>query len=332
MGTSYLLLAITLLFMLLNILEDIAADIGLNLAVAREKNLAIIRVNQCAKEIFDAEDIAGSMREQVFDLNVLTQQVSLPHYVGEFRGWRYYDARMKIAINDLQPRYHYGRGSEVWLLKHRFIGKFPLARFISNQSVLRITSAIPTPEEFTISISGRTPNSAAVTEKLTFAVGDTIKQTVNNWIEVTAIAKNVQTTYDQKFTDLEGNDLGTFPNASLTSEFTIIQVLDYESTNYNTVDCLYKVKFYPFKDDYDVFCCGNEYDKAIYWKYMEHEASRREDKDTAIAALLKCNSIVKQISNSKEIGVEKLVGFCENPYMNLRGAVIPLSQKTLHYT
>lgn len=299
-----------------NILADVVADVGGSTSNDSEKAIIVKRINDAAEEIYNCEDLSGSLREQVFDLNTDTQQISLPNYVGEIRGMRYYDARLKITLNDMMPRYHYGLGNEVWPLKYRVLTKSPLATFITNQSVLKVTSPLASLENFTVTIVGSTPNSSVVRETLNFSVGDLTKTTVANFETVVSITKSSPTTYDLIVSDVEDTELARIPNAALNSEYIIVQVLDFESTNPNTIEVLYKHRLFPFVNEYDEFPAGSAYDKAIYWKYLEHEAARNKDVKGSVAAMQKATQIIRQVAENIEAGLEKVVDAQENTLLS----------------
>lgn len=323
-----------------NILSDIAADLGLDItAGSDERTLAIVRVNQSAKELYEADDLIGSLREQLFDMGVLTQQVSLPYYVGEIRGCRYYDSRLHVTVHDMAPRYAIGIGNEVWPLQWRVLNNAsPICQALENYSALDVSIPLPEDECFTITITGTTTNSHRATETLVFCppddpenpvrtdlANDLVKRTVNNWKSIESIKKSKNTIYDVTVTDVDGNIIAQIPNTNTMSRYVVLQILDTETPNVSSLEVLYKQRYFAFNNDEDEFCVGhNQYDKAIYWKYLEHECARNKDVTGALAAMQKCQQVVQQIANNAEMGIEKKINFGRCPYFNLSPFAVPM--------
>jgi hypothetical protein len=90
--------------MLIDILNELSAQYGYNLANAEEKSLAISRVNYAAKELHTLTDIEEASDEIVVDINQNTQQVALPEGIGRIRGVRYYISRAKVEIDHRRNR------------------------------------------------------------------------------------------------------------------------------------------------------------------------------------------------------------------------------------
>lgn len=303
--------------MLLDILKDVAASFGEDINDPSQKPLVITRVNKAAEELYACTDLAYSLREQVFDLNTDSNQVSLPNYVGELRGMRHYDWRQNITVVDMQPRYHFGIGNEVWPMQFRMLDKSPIARNIENESTITVSIPIAEPSEFVVTIIGSTSNSAKIIEKLTFAVGDLSKISTGNFTDIFEVRKDKLTLYDITLKDIEDNILGVIPNNEFYSLYHIFQVLDSVSTNTNVIEVLYKQRFSPFNNDEDTFVCGDVFDKAIFWKYFEHESARQKDTKGAIAALQKCVQVINQINQNVGAGLEKKINFGPNKYAGM---------------
>src|SRR5207253_1562941 len=129
-------------------------------------------------------------------------------------------------------------------------------------------------------------SSTRATEEVTFCPGELTMTTVNTWKApmVESIRKNILTNYDLSIRDVDGNELSIIPNILYAPSYVTLQVLDFEVTSYYSVEILYKLAYYPFRFDEDEFIVGHSaYDKAIYWKYMEHEYARNKDIDGSLA-------------------------------------------------
>lgn len=303
------------------ILIDLGADLGIDITSDSERALAVHRINQAAQEIYEANDLIGSLREEVFDPNTTTQQVALPFYVGQIRGIRYYDStsRQRITIQDIRSRWNHGMGNEVWMLRWRLISnKWPLKQNINNQSALVLS--VPMAEEvcFNVTIIGQTSNSTRINETITFCPGDLTHTTKNNWKNIESIRKDITTKYDITVKDVDDVELSVIPNICHSPSYVILQVLDYEISSQYAIEILYKLAYFPFKEDDEDFIVGHSsYDKAIYWKYLEHEYARNKDPDGALAAHTKCDEVISQIMNNNDSGTAKTINFAPNPYFQM---------------
>lgn len=319
--------------MLSNILNDLVSALGIDIGDSSQKNLVIAGVNQCAEEIYKKTDLKGALMEQVFDLDVDSAQVSLPYYVGEVRGARHYDSRLKISINTYAPRYHYGMRHEVWALKCRKLRKSPLAREISNESTLTFRLPLVETSDVVIKVIGPTNNSAQIEETITILAGELEAESVGNFkMPLNSIQRVSLGTYNVTILDAEDNELGIIPNNQFSAEYNIYQVMDWDSTeNTSVIECLYKLRFTPFRNDYDEFICGPEYDKAIYWKYMEHELGRQQKLDQAVLAAKKCADIIKEIGEDANVGMELEIGTAPSPYFGISDYAIGCGRYPNHY-
>ncbi len=304
---------------LLDIINSVAADLGAKPASnTDQRSLIIKRINEAAIEMYDKTDLVNSLLEQVFDLDVESAQVSLPFYVGDVRGFRHYDARLRISINTHAPRYHYGQAHEVWPLKYRRLNKSPLERNISNESVLKFTIPVVEASDIVLKIVGQTSNSAQAEETVTIVAGTLEAFSVGNFImPLISLRKEDYNTYNISVFDVEDNLLAVIPNSELFSEYNIFQVLDHDTTtNTAVIECLYKRRFTPLRNDYDTFLEG-KYDKAIYWKYFEHEMARQQKYDQAVLAAGKCDAIIGEIMENTTVGMELETNFAPCPYYDM---------------
>jgi len=313
--------------MLLDLLKDIAAEEGLSLDTPEHVTLATVRANQAARELYDSSDLKDSIRECVFDFNQGEAQVALPWFVDQVRGMRYYDNRMPITPEAASARYNDGVGNELWYLKWRQRENSILQREISNESQIVFQLPLPEDADVEIYVAGPTANSSKISETVIIPVGETQAITVGNYISpLISLAKKTLTKYDVYAYDVDGNQLALIPNCLFTSYYTIYQIIDSISpiatTTFSAVEVMFKRKYVPMEELTDEFICGSRYEKAIYWKYMEH---RSKDIDSAMAYQVKCNQIITQIESNEKAGKRERINFIAGPWFKL-----PYSQSRVY--
>jgi hypothetical protein len=295
------------------VLREVSAALGFHPeTVPDDRTYLVNQINKACKELHEGRDLINCNREQLFSLSPQTQQISLPHYVGQIRGVRNYYTRRQITLHDMRPRYQSGGWTE-GLLAWRDKYRSPLLRDLSSHAP--ITLRIPKEEAaaFTVAVTGATPNSSRVTEVVTFAPGEKSKQTTNSWASIDAITNVALHTYDVSVYDVDCDLIAVLPNSEFQSDYKVVQVLDFiaiaPSSPY-MVEVLYKIRFQPMKDDFDQFCCPG-YDDAIIWKTMSFLYAKK-DMEKSVAADAKCNQVLRQIGDDQEQSIEKLVDFRPN--------------------
>lgn len=304
---------------LLDILKILDSLDGIQTTDPAQKSLAIARINEAAKEIWESDDFPESLEEEVVDLNVDSQVVALPWYVEYLRGWRYFESRTTGELADKRNRYRDGNSSEIWSKRWRSIKHYPLMHDINNASILELTLPAPESEEFSVNIVGTTSNSTKTQETVTFAPGEIVKVSVGNFRDpIFNITKSKPTAYDITVTDVNGNVLARIPNHRVFCHYHLIQILDSESTvltgTSSSVEILFKKKFNDLVNDYDEFLFGDKYDKAIYWKYKEHSA---DNTDSAKAYSIKCDQVLGDIAKNSMAETKLNIGFTRNAFFGL---------------
>lgn len=304
-----------------NILQDISTHFGIDITDDDERELYITRINQVAEELYNKMDLPGSIKEQIFQVNdVDNYQVSFPHYVDKLRAIRFYDSHGgPITLEDMRPRYHRRR----WGTNGRMHYKIKqenacLADNITNVAPLSFNLPFSKVENdpIVINIVGRTPDSQQILETVTIpALGSTV-QTVNAYEEIFNIEKQDYNQYDITIVDVDDNTLGLIPNNLLRPNNTIVQIRQDDWSLYfnaqfplNTIEVLYKTRFYPFRNFYDEFPAPN-CDKLIFWKFAEHYASSKPgEEQRAIMANEKCREILLELNSNDEMGKELTAEF-----------------------
>lgn len=294
--------------MFLDILQEVAQDVGKSWTDPGSRSWLTRQINNAAREIYSTEDLFGCEREQIITLEANQQQITLPWYVESVLGLRNYDTRKSVELVDMRPRY----SRDGWkraaqnspTLQYRLKGEVALSKDLSDEAglVISLPDGVVNTKQFSVTIVGSNSQASRVTEIITFNSGDKSKTTQNFFSGVTAILKSSETSYDLTVTDVGGNVVAFIPCHLRTVTYKLLQVLDRtEQQSQDTlVELLFKHKFEPFVNDTDCFVAGSMYDKAIYWKTMEHIYAKQDGKaDDAVMCGQKAQALIANIiSNS----------------------------------
>jgi len=296
------------------ILLDISSILGLDITDAGERAYYIEQINVAAEEIYNSQDLPGSIKEQIFQISdVDNYQVSFPFYVDKIRAIRFYNVNGgKITLEDMRPRYHQKRWGSNGLMRFRIKNSDScLAKEISNAG--QLTFSFPTgmteASDLVITVIGKTSASERTQEQVTIVSGTETVTTLGAFERVDTILKNAYNTYDIFITDIDGTELGSIPNSELRPLYTIVQIRQDDfapvynnSFPLNTIECLYKTRFSPFRNLFDEFP-GPNCDKIIFWKFCEHYAAYKPGMEArAFAANGKVKQLIKELNDNDEQG------------------------------
>lgn len=311
------------------IIQDFCAHTGININDPIQKNFALTIINAAAEDLYTCDDPANCLREQLFMFDTTAptnvRQLTLPYYVGNIRAVRQFNAGLQIQLHDMRPRYATGGWHEQFgpeYLTWRFKGFTPLQRDIINEGPINFVSPVANDINFNITITGGNDQRSRFLETVNFPVGATSVSTTNAFSagRVESIQKDIPTSYDISVTDVNDLELAVIPNSEILTKYQIFQISDFEPIyigNNQYTEVLYKLRFTPFKNDTDEFPSLG-YDKAIYWKSLEHYFSRKEGKENlALLAHQKCTEVMENIGNDSEAGIEKEIDFGQNQYLNM---------------
>jgi hypothetical protein len=310
--------------MLLDILTEVAQELGRSRADYNDRKLMVAQINLAAKEIYDTDDILGCEREQVFNIGTTDQQITLPSYVGEVMGARNYDTRSNIQQVDMRPRYArsgWKKPFQQWpYLQWRKKGNTPVCRNLVDEAAITVSlpDGVVAERDFTVSITGSNEQSSRVMDTVSFAVGDNTKTTTKFFSDIESIVKNKDIDYDLNVTDVGGNTVAQVPNTQLNSSYLLIQVLDRLETNNPAAlaEVLYKPRFRPMVLDTDVFTAGEAYDKCIFWKTMAFFYAKMEGKEDRVQMFdMKSQSLLTNLIASAAGNIEMEVDFGRNGVM-----------------
>jgi len=316
--------------MLLDILTELAQELGLDLRDSAKRTWLVSQVNHAARELYNTEDITGCEREQVFVLGTTDQQVALPWYVESVIAARDYDTTKTIEQVDMRPRYL----KSAWnvlpsqtnpLLQWRLKGQSALSRNLIDEAALTVSlpDGAAATAAFSVYITGSNEQSALVTDQLNFAVGDTSKTTTAFFSDVKNIRKSALTAYDLTVEDVGGNQVSSIPSHQLTSRFVLLQVLERNETRSQSqlVEVAFKHIYEPLQNDTDVFTAGDAYDKCIYWKTLEHVWAKQDGKeDRAAMAGNKAQVLLGNIMKNMASNIEMKFAFGPNPTLEALSA------------
>ena len=306
--------------MLKNILLECSAAVGISLTEVDKRAWLIAKINAAAEEIYNSGDNAGCMREQVFTVESTQQQVTLPYYVDKIRAAREWNTSRKMHLNDMRPRYQTSKWRQPFLF-WRVKGVVALKRDLGNQGTITCIFGEAVTARTKVVITGSTSTASRTAETLTYEVGDTSKTTTKSFTSIESISKSVTTVADLTIYDASANTIAEIPNHELSSRYTLVQVTDEESPQLspnNVFEVLYKIRFSPFINDTDEFPCPG-FDKAIYWKVLEHIWAEQKDRvDAAIMAGQKCAAIINQLNANDSGGIEIEMDFGRPRYSGIQ--------------
>ncbi len=290
--------------MLTDIISELASDLGIQISIATEKSYLLDKVNKAAKEVYNSNLLRGCEMEQVFEIDTTTQQVSLPPYVGRLLNVKHHYMRAPITVESMRPHYVQQTWTPPYLNWRIKAQSAPLSRITDQVAPLTFTLAEAATEAFVITIAGRTTNARHKVETIAFAIGDTTHDSAGAYYQedIEYIKKSRTTASDISITDLDGTEVGQIYNNMLTSQYMVVNVLDwlYEPDNVNNryVEVLFKPRFQEFVEDTDIFCAGEIYERAVYYKAMSYMLAKQEGKaEDAILASQACDAYLNQIAN-----------------------------------
>lgn len=301
----------------------IDSEAGFNSTLnADDKTYLNERINKIAADLYAKEDLTGSLYELITFWDQDSKLVSMPSYVGEVRGARYYDSPLEITLREIRPRYAIGSFG-IELKDFREVGVSSLAVQMDNYSTL--TFSLPegevASEDLSISVIGQTPTASRIEEIVTIAEGENSVETSSNWLGApTSIRKSAANQFDILVTDAEGEELALIPNNALTSEYLIWQVRDDNmngQVSSNSIEILFKMKFEPLVNDGDEFL-RSKYDDVILWKFLEEFWAKQEGKEEQVKnAQLQWASKMGAVNISKDKGKKAEIQTPQNKFYGL---------------
>lgn len=310
-----------------HILQLIAANGGVTLSNQEQLIYTTAQVNQAWKEIYEQNDVVGSLREEIYNVRVPEGNlVSLEPYVGQLRAVRYYYPQLNLKVRTMAPRYK----AKFWQVKDflswEMKGDKPLKRDISNDGTLTFTFLQPLSVACNITIVGATELASQIIETIAFAIGDNQKISLNSFNEITNISIDIPRNCDCIVSDIDGRELARIQNNQRHSLYQWLQIVNLPNNQWGNsqnfvpattyVETLWKLRWKPFVNNQDE-CINPAYDEAIFWKYMENRALLDSSQNIFSANQAekfanKCNKILKDIAQDASQTAEMSLNFGEN--------------------
>lgn len=304
--------------MLKDILTEVAATAGIKIDSASQRELLVFKINKEAEELYNNAELHNSLREQIFEMGITDQLVTLPWYVGEIKAIRDYDSQLPIHLVDMRPKYQTGEWDHKRSLEYRLKQQnYPLEREFTNESRLRFEFSEALTSDLTVTTTGQTHKAQRSTEVLTFHAGESEKWCDNSWVDIESFRKSGVCNADLSIYDVDGNKISEIANCNTEARYTLLQVLEKFQTLARTtlVLLLYKTAFIPFKEDTDTFPCGDIYDRAIHWKTLASIYSLVEGKEEFVKVCIsKVNEILVNIALVKNSNLRMRMDFGKNRF------------------
>lgn len=266
------------------VLAQAGAKMGMNPSQPSDRLVLLRFANEAAEELYDSFDPPGSLMEEVFKVNG-DQTISMPYYVGEVRGVRESDSWATWHINQLRPRYNQFNWPDAWR-NIRLKNTQCLAATIINQSVGVFTVKAVEDPPVTLTIAGRTDDSAEMNE--TVVMDSTTKMTVNQYSDYSLLRKDRCNTYDITLSDVDGRFMSIIPNNMLESLFQVYDVSMCPWTQQNTsvqdhyLEILFKKALPWYQNDSDTFP-AQKYDNIWVNKILQLWAEEQGKMSDALA-------------------------------------------------
>lgn len=305
------------------IIEEVCEKCGYDATDDRELLIKII--NRACLEIYEFTDLPGSLRE----ITVLASNdsiISLPSNVGALRAIRSHFSLERLTLQELASKYSFQPWAEQWN-KWRLIQSGALKTCIVNSALpIYVSMGEIDTSDVVITVTGRTVNSARVSETVTIEAGETETQLSKEFIEIFSITKVSTNNNDVTFTgaDADGNELelAVIANDQLFSSYLLVDVslLPYGGdlgTGYRYVDVLYKSKLPYLQDDGDEFICAG-FDMAIVCKVCsEFFGNKADGSQKAIEYEAKAQQLISQRINHTNGATEKMLTFAPDGKLSL---------------
>lgn len=311
--------------MLIDLLNRLAVDFEYetnSTAASRAKTLAYI--NAASRELWNGNDLPGSLMEQAFTMDRSLNQVSLPWYVHSIRGMRRRLTGMKITMHDMRPRYY----ASPWMQPYnnfRIKRRTPLLRPLTAES--QLTATITTAETDAVSITfiGQTTTANKARQTVTLAAGaltgtTSLQFTTEAPFGMIGISKDTRTSSDVTITDATNTIVATIPATETRATNTIVMLTDIANPSYNpedTVECLFKLPCEELFYDEDLFAGSQALEDAVYWmaRYYYHSSSVVENM-ASVAAIEKANAldIAESVINNDESEAEHPIEVAPNRF------------------
>lgn len=286
---------------------------------ANTRQFAIDFINEASKEIWNANDLSGSIQETTIAAEN-ANQVSIPSFVGSLRALREVETNNEQVwkLSSMRSRYTNNSWADDainnWLDK----GHKAIARDITNEAPLKLTVHAVEVPPITVTIIGSTEHSNRVQEEV--ILDSTEKMCVNSFVDIESITKDRINLYNILVIDAEERELSIIYNDELNSAFKIVDVSEtYTKPTTNEeiyFELLYKKALRDFHNDGDNFPI-NGYDDVILAKALKLYYEDKQDAIMVVALEAKATKLTNDITNDQAKGKTHKIEFMPHAHSGL---------------
>ena len=295
----------------------VSQELGLDYTNTDELELLRNLCTRAAREIWDFDDLPGSLMECIL-LVPFNKQVALPSYIGELRAMREHFYGTKIELTTMHPRYHYNAWGDTAFRHFRLKYNNAIYRDITNAGPLFLQSTVENPPA-TVIIEGSTPLSSSIVE--TILMSSPTMQSQNSFSSIKSIQRLNRGTYDIHILDVNGIEYAVLENNKVATSYIICDLTQMLFNNWNGVsvyvEVLYKIPFVPFYDLGDTFPCEG-FDAVIAMKACEIKYRGQDGKETKMQFYKEQSAeMVANRIHSLEGPILKQIQFTPNPIQDI---------------
>jgi len=311
------------------ILRTAGTKTGLNPNSDRSRSTLLRWLNEAQEELYDESDPPGSLQEQAFKVNG-DQTISMPYNVGPIRGVREIDSQIVWSMNRMRPRYAQFNWPDSWR-NIRLISRQALMATVTNQSNAVITVPFVENPPIVVSLTGPTPDGTSINEDIIMSSAS--MQSVNVFLDYTAIKKNIINTCDVTVSDIDGKLLTVIPNNQINAQYQIYDVsvcpwlAKSTSSLEHYLEILFKKARTILSNDDDEFIFGPGYDNVIVNKILQLWNEEQGKADLATAFDTKATRSLARKQQDQHRATEDKVNFVANDHDSLLPRVRPGRRK-----
>lgn len=299
--------------MLIDVLNRVAADSGLDAVQQRSKLLRIL--NNAQREIRNELENSALLRE-VSVVVMPNSIVALPPMIGEIKGIRQHNTELLVPLQSQVPRYSENTLAYKWR-NWRDLGESPYHTTPTNIDILTFESAVL--ESAVITVNGKTNTAANAVESVTI---DASPKDTTSLFDPAIISISSASTRTVDITVKDGTDteIAILYNNENKTRYKLIDVselpwpIDTELGE-ALIDVLYVLPYRDLSNDTDIFPAGDIYDEAWYCRAMSlfyRPLANRANDSANFRALSLVN--LKNIKDTQERGIEKHITFGRNKF------------------
>lgn len=305
------------------ILSQAGQKMGLNPALASNRQTLLRYLNEAARELYDQSDMVGILMEQVFKVNG-DQTISCPYYVGPIRAARELYSHFEWHIHKMRPRYNQISWKDDWH-NLRLRNTQALMSTVVNQSVGVLTVPKVESPPVQVILVGPTDWSAQAQETVTMT--ETRMLTQHKFNDYISVSKPAINDYDITLSDVDGQVLTIIPNCMLEASYQIIDVSAFPWLSQNTspqcnyLEILYKKALLYLSNDSDSFPSRTNYDDILVNKIMQLSKEEQDKPELAMAYDTKATRSLARKTEDQNRATEDEIALVRHPHDRVHGRV-----------